>query len=152
MGLTPRDIEDRMEEAATTLARLPNPPGSGPRGFGSSWPEYVRDARHAYGYHDAKMRVIPNAGEIQRMEEAIVWLLYLTPDDALIVWMRAERRPWKQVCGRVGLHRSNASRRWLAALVTISKRLKRHEKPKAREAGDTISTGFAQALRRREAR
>lgn len=47
--LTPREIEDRMEEAARTLRRLPNPPGSGPSGYGSSWPDYVRSRFTAYG-------------------------------------------------------------------------------------------------------
>ena len=30
--ITPREIEDRFEEAALTLRRLPSPPGSGARG------------------------------------------------------------------------------------------------------------------------
>ncbi len=29
---TVREVEDRFEEAARTLRRLPDPPGSGPRG------------------------------------------------------------------------------------------------------------------------
>ena len=44
MTLTARDIENRFEEAAYTLRRLPNPPGSGAKGYGQSWPEYVHDA------------------------------------------------------------------------------------------------------------
>ncbi|MDO5606809.1 MAG: DUF6362 family protein, partial [Paracoccus sp. (in: a-proteobacteria)] len=94
---TPRDIEDRFEEAALTLRRLPNPPGSGPRGYGSAWPEYIHEAKHAYGYHEARMRVVPNPAEIQRMEECLTWLRWLEPDDARIVWMRAEGCRWKQV-------------------------------------------------------
>jgi len=49
-AITPSDLEDLFEEAAHTLRRLPNPPGSGPKGYGSAWPDYVQDARHAYGY------------------------------------------------------------------------------------------------------
>ena len=29
MPITPREIEDQFEDAALTLRRLPNPPGSG---------------------------------------------------------------------------------------------------------------------------
>ncbi|MDO5622728.1 MAG: DUF6362 family protein [Paracoccus sp. (in: a-proteobacteria)] len=127
-AFTPRDIEDRFEEAALTLRRLPNPPGSGPRGYGSAWPDYVREARHAYGWHEARMRVVPNPAEIQRMEECLTWLRWLDPDDARIVWMRAEGCRWKQVCYRVGVVRQTAWRRWAAALVTVAKHLNRQRK------------------------
>ena len=126
MGITPREIEDRMEDAARTLRRLPHPPGSGPRGFGSSWPEYVREARHAYGYHEARMRVVPSAHDIEQMEEALAWLLFLSdPEDRLIIWMRAEGARWRTICCRVGCVRSTAHRRWVAGLLTIAKHLNR---------------------------
>lgn len=124
MGLSTSEIEDRFEDAARTLRRLPNPPGSGPRGYGQSWPDYVQDAKHAYGYHEATIRVAPSASDIQNMEECFEWLSWLKPDDARIVWMRAEGARWKQVCGRVGVVRSTAHRRWAAALLTVVKRRK----------------------------
>lgn len=129
MHLTPSDIEDRLEEAAMTLRRLPHPPGTGPKGYGSSWPEYVQDARHAYGYHEARMRVIPNAGEIGRMEETIGWLMLVSdPDDRRILWMRAEGERWKAICYRIGVTRTTAWRRWTGAILTVSKSLKRNGK------------------------
>lgn len=136
MSITPREIEDRLEEAALTLKRLPHPPGTGPKGFGSSWPEYVRDARHAYGYHEARMRVVPNASEIARMEEAIDWLrLIADPVDRRIVWMRAEGQRWRPVCHRAGVARATAWRRWTASLLTIAKHLNRRDKlPSAKPA------------------
>lgn len=123
MALETNEIEDRFEEAARTLRRLPNPPGSGPKGYGNAWPAYVQDARHAYGYHEVQMRVVPSAADIQNMEECIAWLAWLSPDDARIVWMRAEGARWKQVCYRVGVARSTAHRRWAAALLTVAKNL-----------------------------
>jgi len=123
MRLTVEIIEDRLEEAALTLRRMPNPPGSGPKGYGSSWPEYVHEVKHAYGYGEARMRVVPNPAEIQRMDEAIEWLRFLSPDDAKIVWLRAEGRRWRQVCIAVGLVRQTAWRRWVASLQTISNHL-----------------------------
>ena len=44
-ALSRHEIEDRLEEEALTLRRLPMKDGL--NGFGSSWPEYVRDAKHA---------------------------------------------------------------------------------------------------------
>jgi hypothetical protein len=132
MPITPREIEDRFEDAALTLRRLPNPPGSGPRGYGGSWPDYVQEAKHAYGYAEARMRVIPSAVDIQKMEDCIGWLHLLDPEDARIVWLRAEGVRWRQVCYRAGVVRSTAWRRWAAALLTISKHLNALEKSGAR--------------------
>lgn len=133
--MTPREIEDRFEEAALTLKRLPNPPTSGARGYGRSWPDYVHEARHAYGYEKATMRVIPNAREIQRMEETLEWLALIggetgqdAADNRRIVWMRAEGHRWQTICRHVGCVRSTAWRRWTASLLTISKTLKKRGK------------------------
>ena len=125
MSISPREIEDRFEEAAYTLKRLPNPTGSGPRGYGKSWPEYVHEAKDAYGYHEVQMRVVPSAAAIHRMDECIDWLRLLAPEEARIVWMRAEGARWRQVCIRAGCVRSTAWRRWAAALLTVAKHLNR---------------------------
>ena len=128
MPITPREIEDQFEDAALTLRRLPNPTGSGAKGYGHSWPEYVHDAKQAYGYEEARMRVVPSARDIQRMEDCITWLAYLDPEDARIVWLRAEGIRWRQVCIRAGVVRSTAWRRWVASLLTIANHLNALEK------------------------
>lgn len=152
--ITPREIEDRFEEAALTLRRLPNPSGSGARGYGRSWPEYVHEAKHAYGYEEARMRVIPNAREIQRMEEALEWLALVGGDseqaiidNRRIVWMRAEGHRWKQICRAVGCVRSTAWRRWTAALVTIANRLNKKRKT-SRCSHSAKMTGDAEGTKR----
>ena len=129
MPLNPPDIEDRFEEAAYTLRRLPEK--DRPRGYSSYWPAVVHDAKHAYGYTpEAPMRVIPSAAQITRMEECLDWLLLVDPEDARIVWLRAEGARWRQVCIRAGCVRSTAWRRWAAALLTISKKLNSQTKSK----------------------
>ena len=122
-GLTASEIADRMEDAARTLRRLPDPPGSGPKGYGRSWPEYVQEARHAYGYHQARMRVWPSPRDIAQMEECFDWLRLVEPEDARIIWMRAEGRRWREVCVTAGCVRQTAWRRWVAALATIAQRV-----------------------------
>lgn len=116
-------VEARLEEAATTLKHLPDPPGSGPKGFGSSWPDYVRDPWHAYGYHAARARIVPSAAEISRMEEALGWLGFLSAEDARIVWWRASGMRWAQVGRRLRISRSQCWRRWVAALITLTRHL-----------------------------
>lgn len=96
----------------------------------------VHDAKHAYGYTPERpMRVIPSAAAISRMEECFDWLLLLNPEDARIVWLRAEGARWRQVCIRAGVVRSTAWRRWVAALLTIAKKLEKLDKPKGKGKG-----------------
>ncbi|MDO5758530.1 MAG: DUF6362 family protein [Rhodobacterales bacterium] len=155
--ITSREIEDRFEEAALTLKRLPNPAGSGARGYGRSWPDYIHEAKHAYDSAPSRMRVIPNPREIQRMEEALEWLALISgeteqhaADNRRIVWMRAEGYRWRQVCIQIGCVRSTAWRRWTAALITIANRL--NKKHKSRPAHSTTkSAGDKQAANRDEA-
>lgn len=132
MHFTPRIIEDHMEEAARTLRRLPNPPGSGPKGFGSSWPEYVHEAKDAYGYHASRMRVVPSPADIHQMERCIDWLRFVSPEDARIVWLRAEGWRWRNVCIQAGCVRQTAWRRWVAALQTIANHLNKNNKANLR--------------------
>ena len=73
--------------------------------------------------HAAWMWITPSARDIQRMEDCIGWLAWLDPEDARIVWLRAEGVRWRQVCIRAGVVRSTAWRRWAASLLTIAKHL-----------------------------
>jgi hypothetical protein len=146
MTITVSEVEDRLEEAALTLRRLPDPPGSGPRGYGSSWPEYVRDPRHAYGYHEARMRVVPSPAQIARMEDCLDWLRLVGPEDARIVWLRANGLRWRQVCIMAGCVRQTAWRRWAAALLTIANRLNAKKKSPPRPR--PVEKGMARAAPR----
>lgn len=132
MVWTREKVVERLEEAALTLRRLPDPPGSGSRGFGSSWPDYVREAWHAYGYHAARVRIIPSAAEITRMEECLEWLAWLSAEDARLVWLRAEGARWERIGRKFGLSRSACWRRWVAAQVTIQRHLNKGKKPARR--------------------
>ena len=121
----------RVEEAAYTLKNLPEK--DRPRGYGNTSSLVVHDAKHAYGYTPKRpMRIIPSAAAISRMEECFDWLLMLNPEDARIVWLRAEGARWRQVCIRV---RFTAWRSWVAALLTISKKLEKLDKSKGKGKG-----------------
>lgn len=119
--MTPLEVEARFEEAAATLRRLPD---SRVPGYFNTWPLIVRSVYETYGWEPARMpRIAPSPAAISRMEETFTWLSWLEPDDARIVWLRAEGVRWKQICWRLGITRTTAWRRWVAALVTISTRL-----------------------------
>ncbi|KZL25634.1 DUF6362 family protein [Pseudovibrio sp. WM33] len=122
MALTTTQIVDRLELAASTLRRLPNPPRSTPRRDGNTWPQVIHDVHEAYGYNKPQLRAVPSARDIALMEEAIDWLRYVPePDDRKILWMRAEGFRWRPICIQVGLARSTAHRRAVAAVLAIQR-------------------------------
>jgi hypothetical protein len=134
MSYSARDIEERFEEAAQTLRRVRVLGGA--RGYGSSWPEVVRSAHAAYGYDEGRpMRLVPGPAAISRMEETFDWLRLVEPEDARIIWLRAEGVRWRQICIRAGCARATAWRRWVAALQTIANRLNAAARPSARPQG-----------------
>ncbi|HZT24118.1 MAG TPA: DUF6362 family protein [Pseudolabrys sp.] len=119
--MTPTEVEARFEEAAATLRRLPEKRVTG---YFNAWPPIVRSVYDMYGWEPARMpRIAPSPAAISRMEETFTWLAWLDPDDARIVWLRAEGVRWKPICWRLGMTRATAWRRWVAALITISNRL-----------------------------
>jgi len=128
-GWTRDLVEAALEEAARTMRFVPDPPGSRPRGYGSSWPDYVRDPWHAYGYHAARAQIVPSAAEIDRMDEVLEWLAWLDPVDAKIVWFRAAGMRWAQLGRKVKLSRSSCWRRWAAGLITLERSLRNGRKP-----------------------
>jgi len=118
---TPERVEARIEEAADTLRRLPE---ERVQGFVSTWPPVVRDFWDAFGWEETRVRRgPPQAGAIDRMDEALRWLSWLEPDDARIVWLRACGVHWKLITWRFGISRTTAWRNWAAALLSIAARL-----------------------------
>lgn len=139
---TPKLIEERFEEAADTLRRLPE---DRVQGYFSTWPSIVRDTREAYGWDDVRVRMPPPAPDaIDRMDETFTWLPWLEPDDARLVWARAKGTRWKEICWRFGVGRTTAWERWVAALCVIASRLNGDVVPQ----GASRRRAFAKTLRR----
>jgi len=115
---TPKRVEARLEEAAEVLRRLPE---HRVQGYFSTWPAPVRDYWEAFGWSEiAARRPCPTPAAISRMEQALEWLAWVSRDDARLLWLRAERVPWRVVCARIGVSRATAWRRWVAALMVIA--------------------------------
>ncbi|MBF0400749.1 MAG: helix-turn-helix domain-containing protein [Magnetococcales bacterium] len=118
---TPKMVAARMEEAATTLKRLPGTTLQGCRAF---WPEILHTAGEAYGWDQALVRLgPPPADAITRMDECLEWLRWLEADQAKLVWLRAERAPWKLIVVKFACDRSTAWRKWNIAIHQIAARL-----------------------------
>ena len=113
-------VEDRITEAAAVLKRLPGPQV---RGYFSTWPDVLLSAREIAGQGPRKVRVLPSPQAISRMEETITWNRFLDPEEAHLMWARADGMPWKGVCVQFGVSRATAHRRWEYALSLIAWRL-----------------------------
>jgi hypothetical protein len=117
-------VEERVLEAAEVLRKLP---GLRSKGYFSAWPDVLRSAREIARQEPKPMRVLPSPQAISRMEEAITWSRFLEPEEAHLMWARADGMPWKHLCHRFGISRPTAHRRWEYALSVIAWRLNGRE-------------------------
>jgi hypothetical protein len=77
-GWTPELVRSRLVEAFETLRLLPFDRNARPSACLTLWPDVVRDVVEAYGYRRERLRRQPSASEIQRMDEALPWLFFVT--------------------------------------------------------------------------
>ncbi len=118
---TTKLIEERLFEAADVLKRLPE---EKVQGYFSVWPEAVHDFADKVGQEPLPMRrPPPSPTSISRMEETLTWIRFLAIEDGKLIWARAERAPWKEICWRFGVSRATAHRRWQYGLGVIALRL-----------------------------
>lgn len=114
---TPTLVAERLAEAADVLDRLPEARAPG---LCSRWP-IVPDVPTADGARTHPAAPAPEA--IDRMDEALVWLAWLEPEERHLVWLRAEGLPWKRITHRLGIGRTTGWQRWTVALHKITSRL-----------------------------
>ena len=126
------------------LKKLPGPRA---QGYFSTWPDMLLSAREIARQEPKPMKVLPSPQAISRMEETLTWNRFLEPDEAHLMWARAEGAPWKGICYRFGISRPTAHRRWDYALSVIAWRLNgrqvHHRRGRkfviARARGDAVS-------------
>lgn len=125
--LSPKEIEERFEEAARTLRRLPD---EKPQGYFNVWPPIVRTRWEIMAMERQPMKVWATPQSIDHMDECFTWLFWLEPDEARVVWLRAEGMRWKPICRKLGVSRATAWRWWATALIRISHRMRSEGRPR----------------------
>lgn len=113
-------ISDRLGEAARTAHRLPP---VRVQGYFSAWPAIKRMPWENLGAEPEPVRIPPSPEAVERMLEVMSWMVWLEEEQRHLLWMRAERYPWRKICGRIGCDRTTAWRRWQVALDVIASRL-----------------------------
>ncbi|GGB62745.1 hypothetical protein GCM10011316_38300 [Roseibium aquae] len=122
-------VQDRLEMAADVFAQLP---AVKPQGPFNAWPEYFHSFADQVGQQPQMRRPRPGPRQITQAEEAMLWLRWLEKDDARIVWLRANRTPWKPICWELGISRATANRRWQYGIAVIVWRLNWRQVPRKR--------------------
>jgi hypothetical protein len=72
----------------------------------------------------------PYAVDATKPGGALLWLLWLEPEDARLLWMKVECRPWKEICRHCGISRATANRRVEYLLSVLAWRLNHRHAPK----------------------
>jgi hypothetical protein len=117
---TPSLIADRLEEAADVLKRMPPVKM---KGYFSTWPQIVPEFSDLIGQEPHLKCPLPSPAAISRMDETLGWTVGLEPTEAKIVFFKARRFKWNDICWRVGMARANAHLHWVYALCLIVWRL-----------------------------
>ncbi len=94
------------------------------QGYFNSWPPIARHSWEVLGAEEVIYRPLPPTPQaIERMLEAMGWVLWLELEQRHLVWMRADGYRWREITRRFGCDRTTAWRRWQGALVRVSERL-----------------------------
>ncbi len=117
---TTEQVAECFREAVLTAHRLPPVQV---QGYFNTWPAVLRQPWETFSGDDVLYRFPPDPAAIDRMDEAMGWVVWLAEEDRHLVWMRADGYRWRDICGRIGCDRTTAWRRWQRALVTVAVQL-----------------------------
>lgn len=118
-------VADRFIEAARTAHRLPP---VRVQGYFNCWPAIKRMPWENLGEEPLPRYYPPDPAAIDRMLETMRWVQWLEEEQRHLVWMRAQRYPWKEICRRFGRDRTTAWRHWQKALETVVEQLRAEKK------------------------
>ena len=113
-------VQDRLELAAGVFRQMPEVK---PQGYFNAWPDYLHSFADQVGQEPKMRKPRPSPRMISQADEAMLWLRWLEVEDAKLLWLRANGKPWKPICWQFGLSRTAATRRWHYGLAVIVWRL-----------------------------
>lgn len=86
---TPAMVDARLEGAADVFSILPEVK---PQGYFNAWPGYFHSFADKVGQLPQMPRPRPSPRQITQAEETLLWLRWLDPDDARLLWLRPTGR------------------------------------------------------------
>ena len=115
-----KQVAQRFEECITILRRLP---GGHKLGYANCWPKIIFSARELAGQEPEPIRLSATPDQVTRMDETLSWLGWINQAERRLIWLRADRIPWRVVSLETGFPRSSAQRYYIGALMKVAKRL-----------------------------
>lgn len=131
---TPEYVKARLEEAAQTLRRLPAT-GCFPQGHKAQWPQVVREfweewnvkgegEKEEFADERNRVRLSPSPAQIERMDEALMWLYYIKqPEHRMVVFARCLGVRGGVLARRFHVHRNTVATWYEAGLVRVANAL-----------------------------
>ena len=110
----------RLERAAETVQRLPRDASTAPAGMRSAWPEMVRKSRFTIEVTRRAVPPRPSAEAIDDLDRLAVLLWNLAPRQRQLLWARACRIRWAELCRRQRRSRTTLARDHRKALLALA--------------------------------
>ena len=115
-----KSLAARLERAVDTLQRLPAAASSLPAGTRSAWPDMIRRSRFTIERTRRAGRAVPSAEAIDDLDRLTVLFWDLTPRQRQLLWARACRIRWAELCRRQRRSRTTLARDHRLALIALA--------------------------------
>lgn len=110
-------VANRLTRASRTAQRLPP---VRVQAYFNLWPVIVRSEFERMAVEDTRIyRSPPSPADIDYLLEVMRWMNWLSVDERLLLWMRADRHPWNDIAKRFGYSRSTVCRQWKATVQKL---------------------------------
>ena len=110
----------RLERAVDTLQRLPAGTATLPAGTRSAWPEMIRKSRFTVERTRQESRALPSAEAIDDLDRLAMLFWKLAPRHRQLLWARACRIRWAELCRRQRRSRTTLARDHRLALMALA--------------------------------
>ena len=110
----------RLDRAVDTVQRLPRDAGTGPAGLRSAWPEMIRKSRFTIEVTRRTSRSLPSREAIDDPDRLAMLMWDVSPRQRYLLWARACRIRWAELCQRQRRSRTTLARDHRQALVALA--------------------------------
>ena len=110
----------RLERAVDTVQRLPRDAGTGPAGLRSAWPEMIRKSRFTIKVTRRASLSLPSREAIDDLDRPSMLMWDVSPRQRQLLWARACRIRWAELCQRQRRSRTTLARDHRQALVALA--------------------------------
>ena len=110
----------RLERAVDTLQRLTAGTATLPAGTRSAWPEMIRKSRFTVERTRKESKALPSAEAIDDLDRLAMLFWKLAPRHRQLLWARACRIRWAELCRRQRRSRTTLARDHRLALMALA--------------------------------